>query len=496
MVNRIKDALKIRAIWKYLALLSVLLLCIGARPGCRPPPTLDCNDFFVTVAPGTCVDIANPCSADGSWAATDHFRLYQEPDGLYIGAAGPQSRQLCAADTVAPMVDEEVEWLYTEVRGRRTEYGEGFVYVTTVLEDIVSAIASATPSNILLNDTSQLDVVATGGTPPYTYLWMSDPAGQIPIGDTTLKDPVVMPLLVNTTFTVTVTDSVGYVTTDSVLVAVGMGLTVSAIPDTIALGESSQLMAEVVGGAPPYTFDWVPMASLDDSTIYNPVATPAITTTYQVTVNDSGTNVAVDTVTVTVGMELEVTATASFIEAGDTSILGVIVAGGMPPYTCQWDLADGLDPAEAAFWNPVVNPAATETYTVTVTDDDGETIGGTVEVTVNNAGPEACFNVTPDPPDLGGDREEWNAGCSTGDGLEYRWVFSVPDIGPEMDMCYGDGAQPDGYTASPCSEFTFSPNLEVISFDLEGPTGYTRRTTLYIKDADGNIDSFIHDWDL
>ena len=75
-------------------------------------------------------------------------------------------------------------------------------------------------------------------------------------------------------------------------------------------------------------------------------------------------------------------------------------------------------------------------------------------------------------------------------------MFSVPEMGTSMDTCYGAGAEPDGYTDSPCSEFTFSPNLEVISFGLEGPTEYTRRTTLYIKDADGNIDSFFYDWDL
>ncbi len=242
-----------------------------------------------------------------------------------------------------------------------------------------------------------------------------------------------------------------------------MRLGVTAIPDRMALGQSSQLEATVEGGAPPYTFDWIPVESVDDSTIHTPVATPVVTTIYEVTVIDSGNNAAVDTVTVTIDMELDVTATPDTIDGGETAQLNVTVAGGKPPYTYLWDPADGLDPADASLADSVVAPGATQTYTVTVTDAVGEIMVGTVQVTANQTDLAACFEVTPDPPSMGPPNEVWDAGCSSGTGLEYRWVFSIEELGSCYDMCFGAGASPDGTMDSPCSLFDFSPDLEVLT---------------------------------
>jgi hypothetical protein len=313
-----------KTICKNIAFIAFLFLFVAARPACRPPPNIDCIDLHATVEPGTCVDIPNPCATDGSWAEVDHFRLYQEPAGLFIrgqqGAGGTIDRQICAADTVAPMEDEEVSFLYTKVNRRgRPDYGEGFIHVTTVVENPYFVTASATPANIVLGGSSQLDVDVTGGTPPYTYVWMSDPTGRIDPGEVTLKNPVVAPD-VDTTYTVAVTDAEGDdVATDSVLVRVGMGLTVSATPDVIDVGDSSQLQATVVGGTPPYSYSWVPLGNLDDATIPNPVATPVVSTLYTVTVTDAGTNVVTDTADVRVRMAVTATATPDTIMAGDES---------------------------------------------------------------------------------------------------------------------------------------------------------------------------------
>jgi len=60
--------------------------------------------------------------------------------------------------------------------------------------------------------------------------------------------------------------------------------------DSICLGDSSQLVATVTSGVGPYSYSWTPTTTLSDSTIANPIATPTTTTTYYVTVYDSGTS--------------------------------------------------------------------------------------------------------------------------------------------------------------------------------------------------------------
>ena len=47
------------------------------------------------------------------------------------------------------------------------------------------------------------------------------------------------------------------------------------------------------------------------------------------------------TVTVTVNMQITVTATPQTINQGQSSQLNVVVAGGLGPYTYQWAAADG-----------------------------------------------------------------------------------------------------------------------------------------------------------
>jgi hypothetical protein len=75
--------------------------------------------------------------------------------------------------------------------------------------------------------------------------------------------------------------------------------TVSASPEQICAGESSLLQASASGGTGTYQCTWSPAASLSNPNIMNPIATPDVTTTYTVTIDD-GDNIVTDEVTVTV----------------------------------------------------------------------------------------------------------------------------------------------------------------------------------------------------
>lgn len=83
--------------------------------------------------------------------------------------------------------------------------------------------------------------------------------------------------------------------TSVIVSTISPNLTVSATPDEIYLGQSSQLLASYDAN---YVYTWLPDTSLSSTLIHNPIASPRSTTTYYVTVeNTFGCSLA-DSVTV------------------------------------------------------------------------------------------------------------------------------------------------------------------------------------------------------
>lgn len=80
----------------------------------------------------------------------------------------------------------------------------------------------------------------------------------------------------------------------------GFFVNASADPEIICQGASSQLNAISVGGTSPYSYVWNPTTGLNNPNIANPVASPTVTTKYFVTATDTASNVATDSVVVTV----------------------------------------------------------------------------------------------------------------------------------------------------------------------------------------------------
>lgn len=122
---------------------------------------------------------------------------------------------------------------------------------------------------------SQAQLLATGGV---TYSW-APPNG---LSDPNVADPLVTFTQDTMTFEVTVTDANGCSDMDSVTVW-QEALPNSAVgPDTtICIGQSVALFA--TGGT---FYSWSPASGLSNPSIANPIATPAATTTYTVTVGE------------------------------------------------------------------------------------------------------------------------------------------------------------------------------------------------------------------
>lgn len=60
----------------------------------------------------------------------------------------------------------------------------------------------------------------------------------------------------------------------------------AGVNDTIFSGISTMLYGEGSGGEQPYTFLWTPSSTLSDENIFNPIATPEVSTNYTLTITD------------------------------------------------------------------------------------------------------------------------------------------------------------------------------------------------------------------
>jgi hypothetical protein len=59
-----------------------------------------------------------------------------------------------------------------------------------------------------------------------------------------------------------------------------------AVPATICAGEQSQLYAFATGGSGVYSYEWTPSATLNNPTIFNPLASPTESTAYDVLITN------------------------------------------------------------------------------------------------------------------------------------------------------------------------------------------------------------------
>ncbi len=143
------------------------------------------------------------------------------------------------------------------------------------------------------NDTVTLSLLDPN--PTFEYTW--SPANLIISGQGTSEVEVIVPS--TTTFIVNSQTPDGCESEDSAVVTVSdlnsSVVAATATPDIVVEGQSSQLLASPAG----YSYSWSPASSLNSSTVINPVATPEVTTTYQVTISD-GECVAAQNVTVRV----------------------------------------------------------------------------------------------------------------------------------------------------------------------------------------------------
>ncbi len=237
------------------------------------------------------------------------------------------------------------QWSDGQTTPTATNLGAG-TYTVTVTDDngctiansvIISepnpviAIANGSDTICMGNYSVNITANATGGTPPYSFLW-SGPNLSTPTSQVQLVSPDT-----TTNYFVNVYDANGCASSSpaSVMVYVYPPITVSISNDVdICKGDSYSINVTAQGGKPPYSYIW-------NIGTGNPnVVSPMDTTTYIVQVHDAcGTPPAIDSMII-------------FVQMPPSIVRGPVSQKGCVPLLATFDcMVDPPYPAPAYLWN-------------------------------------------------------------------------------------------------------------------------------------------------
>ncbi|MDD2387181.1 MAG: gliding motility-associated C-terminal domain-containing protein [Bacteroidales bacterium] len=253
-------------------------------------------------------------------------------------------------------------------------------------------------------NTGYVDLIVTGGTPPYQYEWSNGSSSQ------DLFD------IFAGIYVVTVTDAHGCVNYTMVQIQQpDLPLHGNITPTHIrCFGEGNGIAdLNVFGGTPPYYFSWSNGEISED--IYDLI--PGI---YSVTINDHHDCVTADTVQIfqaDAPMVGTITGNNVTCNGGDDGNVYISVAGGIPPYNFEWNNGS---------WQEDLVGIEAGTYIVTATDQNYCHYTMTFDVLE----PEPFYIQAMDNPTICyGQSTEIGIGIITGSVPPYTIVWSNDDNG-------------------------------------------------------------------
>ena len=246
-------------------------------------------------------------------------------------------------------------------------------------------------------ENTSVNLFAAGGT---TYSWF--PANGL--SDPNSPNPVATPLI-PTKYYVNVSDNLGCTKIDSVSIAINSLPAVATSSDTTICSLTAAPL-QASGGV---SYAWSPGTNLNNTTIANPVASPAATTTYTVKVTNAVGCSNEKTIRVNVKPVPAITITNDTLVCKNSS-LQLIVTGGS---SYAWSPATNMSNVSSA--TPLVSPLATTTYNVAITDAVSCTYQDSVKVSVRkpavfsiSPNSEACLNTTHQLSASGGNSYSWS----------------------------------------------------------------------------------------
>lgn len=138
---------------------------------------------------------------------------------------------------------------------------------------------------------------ATGGNPPYTYLWQPSTF----LNSNTISNPTAIGCTADVLYTLMVIDSNNDTSFAYTSININKIYTFNAGIDTgYCYGQQTGVKLGAINNSNAFhTFSWSPVNDLDDPTSTNPIANPSVTTSYVLTVSDGvcPNNMSIVTVT-------------------------------------------------------------------------------------------------------------------------------------------------------------------------------------------------------
>jgi hypothetical protein len=282
---------------------------------------------------------------------------------------------------------------------------KGCTASSTVIINAPSLLTSAvTSTNINCNGSTNgsATVIAAGGTPGYSYLWV--PSGGTASTASNLGSGM---------YTVTVTDLMGCQSINSVNITQPSGIIVNTLQTNVSYsgGSNGSATASATGGVAPYTYFWSPYGGTTAT------ATGLIAGTYTVTVTDNNGCQKTATLVIT-QPPLLVSSISSQTNVscanGNNGTAAIVTSGGTLPYSYSWSTIPVQTGATAS-------GLTSGTYTVITTDGNGNTVALTVTITqppallLNNTSVNVSCN--------GGNNGSATVSVSGGTaGYTYKWL--------------------------------------------------------------------------
>ncbi len=266
-------------------------------------------------------------------------------------------------------------WNDNDVSQNRTGLGFG-IYTVTVTDkngctnSVATTLNNPTLHTVSIDSSENVScngltdgfarALASGGTTPYTYAWQGGP------------NNASNPSLAAGTYTVVVTDNNGCTATTSQIITEPNAILANAsiVQNAQCDGlDNGEVTANATGGTAPYTYFWNP-GNINSQTISGLAGG-----TYTVTVTDG--NGCTDEQTLNVSQPSAITFTTDNTDlncTGDNSGTASVInpQGGTAPYTYLW--TPGGSTSQTA------TGLSAQAYTVLVTDNNGCTNSGSVNI--------------------------------------------------------------------------------------------------------------------
>lgn len=244
--------------------------------------------------------------------------------------------------------------------------------------EICRAVENAAPLNVLISNTSNpicnggttgsIQASVVGGVPDYTIAW-SHGANQLTLNNLSAG-----------TYEVTVTDGNGTIASATAILAEPTPIVLEEIVQNVTCNGINNGSIQIFpsGGTPSYQYNWE-----NGVRQFNNLNLP--NGAYKVTVTDGNNCTANANYTVTEPTDIELSFSSSNAQNGVNGSIELNVTGGTGNYEYDWSSGastrnvDGLAPGN---------------FSVVVTDENGCTAEGSINVITENTTSQDCYSVT------------------------------------------------------------------------------------------------------